>query len=261
MAMQRVLVLVPFPFDENGVQNRRAQLDAVQVRDSLAFEYRPVKAVSNLFDSYYDYTLADLAMFEAGLAAQEEGYAAVCIDTMSDFGMNALRSVLDIPAIGSGRAIFLWALLLGNSFSVMTQWDPWKSLHEESLGECGLRDKCVSIRSPNIPPDVENLLGGNQEDVFPRFLACAEACVEDGAEVICLGSTTMHQLHKFLSDNLAVPVVNPGPLIYKLTEAVLDLGVSHSRAAYECALEAKSSLAHTILGGGSPYEKAMISGG
>ena len=41
-------------------------------------------------------------MYEAGVTAQEDGYDAVCIDTMSDSGVNALRSMLDIPVIGPG---------------------------------------------------------------------------------------------------------------------------------------------------------------
>ncbi|MEC8764852.1 MAG: hydrogenase expression protein HupH, partial [Pseudomonadota bacterium] len=58
------------------------------------------------------------------------------------------------------------------------------------------------------------------------------AIAEDGAEVILLGSTTMHQAHQFLSERLDVPVINPGPLTYKLVEVMLGLGLSHSRAAY-----------------------------
>ena len=56
---------------------------------------------------------AVVALFEAGRSAQEDGYDAVCIDTMSDSGVNALRSVLDIPVIGPGRCSYLTALMLG----------------------------------------------------------------------------------------------------------------------------------------------------
>ncbi|MCH8167914.1 MAG: hydrogenase expression protein HupH, partial [Proteobacteria bacterium] len=72
-----------------------------------------------------------------------------------------------------------------------------------------------------------------EEEVFPLLLECALACIEqDRAEVILLGSTTMHQAHAYLAERLAVPVINPGPLSYKLAEAVLGLGLSHSRKAY-----------------------------
>ena len=44
-----------------------------------------------------------------------------------------------------------------------------------------------------MPPDVSNLLGGKEDVVFPKLKAAAEQCIEDGADVICMGSTTMHQ--------------------------------------------------------------------
>ena len=94
--MARVVVLVPFAFDEKGLANRRAQLASVKLGPEIDFDYRPVKAGPALYDSYQDFMLADVAMYEAGLTAQEDGYDAVCIDTMSDSGVNALRSVLDV---------------------------------------------------------------------------------------------------------------------------------------------------------------------
>ena len=63
--------------------------------------------------SYHDYVLADLGMLEPGMSAQDDGYDAVCIDTMSDSGVNALRSVLDIPVFGPGRLSFLTGPWMG----------------------------------------------------------------------------------------------------------------------------------------------------
>jgi allantoin racemase len=253
--MSKVLVVVPFAFDEKGLANRRAQMQAVKLGPDIEFHYRPVKAGPDLYDSYHDWLLADVSIFEAGMTAQEDGYDAVCIDTMSDSGMNALRSVLDIPVIGPGRASYLMALMLGNKFSVLTQWDPWKGLYKKGLQEYGLADKCASIRSINTPPDVENLLGGKEEVVFPKLVAEGLRCVEDGAEVICLGSTTMHQSHAHLTKNLPVPVINPGPLTYKLAETVLGLGLTHSRVAYAKPHVPKPTMAKAMLDGAAALKK------
>jgi allantoin racemase len=242
-----VLILVPFAFDEKGLANRRAQQNSVELGPDIEFDYRGVKAGPALYDSWHDYVLADVSLFEAGLTAQEDGYDAVCIDTMSDSGVNALRSVLDIPVIGPGRASYAIALVLGSKFSVLTQWDPWINLYRKSLPEYGLEGKCASIRSINVPPDVENLLGGKEEDVFPKLLDAGKKCIEDGADVICLGSTTMHQAHGFLAENLPVPVINPGPLTYKLAELVLGLGLTHSRAAYPKSNVQKDEMLHAML--------------
>ena len=246
--MAKILVIVPFAFDEKGLGNRKAQLEAVSFGPDIEFEFRGVKAGPDLLDSYHDSAIADLALFEVGLNAQNEGFDAVCIDTMSDSGMNAMRSVLDIPVIGPARASFMTALVLGNTMSVVTQWDGWIQAYKKAAQEYGVADKLVSIRSINVMPDVENLLGGKEEEVFPKLLEASMKCIEDdGAEVILLGSTTMHQAHEFLTKNLPVPVINPGPLTYKLAECLLGLGLTHSRKAYPKPHKPKQKIIQTMM--------------
>ena len=175
----------------------------------------------------------DLAMYEAGMTAQDDGYDAVCIDTMSDSGVNALRSVLEIPVIGPGRASYLTALMLGSRFSVLTQWDPWKPIYARGIRDLGLQHLCASIRSINIPPDLRNLLGGKEEVVFAKLEEEGRRAIEDdGADVILIGSTTMHQSVEHLRRALGVPVINPGVLAIKLAELFVQLGLSHSKVAY-----------------------------
>ena len=55
---------------------------------------------------------------------------------------------------------------------------------------------------------------------------------EDGADVIVLGSTTMHQSAAFLAANLPIPVINPGVIAWKQAEVLLSLGLSHSKKAF-----------------------------
>ena len=56
--------------------------------------------------------------------------------------------------------------------------------------------------------------------------------LDAGADVIVLGSTTMHQAHAYLAEHLPVPVLNPGLIAYKMCEVLLDLGLCHSKIAY-----------------------------
>jgi allantoin racemase len=245
--MARVLVIVPFPFGEGGMDNRRAQLATLSFGPGIEFDYRPVKAAPAMFDSYHDWLLADLAILEAGLSAQDDGYDAVCIDTTSDSGMNALRSVLDIPVIGPGKASYLMALMLGRTFAVLTQWDPWIPEARKTIVEYGLADLCVAIESIDRPPDMENLLGGKEDEIFPLLVQAGMRCVEKGADAICLGSTTLHQAHAHLVEHLPVPVVNPGPLSYKLAQVAIDLGLTQSRTAYHAPLVPKADVIHAML--------------
>lgn len=233
MRSRKVLVVVPFPMSEENRLQRVAQLDAVELGPDIAFHFRPVRAGPANYTSDHDSALAELSILDAGMRAQEEGYDAVCIDTMSDSGLAALRAVLDIPVIGPGRAAMLTALMFGERFSILVMWDRWRHLYKKPILELGLTWRCASIRSIGVEPSNQSLLAGKEEEVFPLLLAAARRCIEeDGADVILLGSTTMHQAHGFLRDNLPVPVINPGPLSYKLAEAALALGLTQSRKAH-----------------------------
>jgi Asp/Glu/hydantoin racemase len=231
--MRRVLVIVPFAMAPEHLALRREQLQGIELSPELQFEFRPVKAGPVNYSSHHDFVLADVANFEAGCRAQDEGFSAVCIDTMSDSGVAALRSVLDIPVFGPGKVSMLTALMLGERFSILTMASRWKPLYKKALDELGLHHKCASVRAIEVAPDNQALLAGKEEDVFPLLEAAARRAIEeDGADVLILGSTTMHQSHAWLSHRLPVPVINPGPLSYKMAEAALGLGLAQSRQAY-----------------------------
>ncbi len=231
--MAKVLVIVPFPMSEENRRAREAQLSAVQLRPGIDFHFRPVRAAPANYTSEHDSVLADISIVDACKNAQAEGYDAVCIDTMSDSGLAAARSLLDIPVIAPGRASMLTALMLGERFSILIMWDRWRHLYRKTIAELDLGARCASIRSIGVTPDNQALLAGKEDEVFPLLLDAARACIEqDGAEVILLGSTTMHQAHGYLAARLPVPVINPGPLTYKLAEAALALGLTHSRKAF-----------------------------
>lgn len=235
--MPKVLVIVPVPLDEAGLERRRQQALVASPGPEIEFVYRPVKVGPEGFISDHDFLLADMACFEAGMRAEEEGFSAVCMDTVTDSGMDALRSVLDIPVVGPGLASYMMALTLGRRFSVLTIWKEYQAIYDMTLRKYGLADRCASVRSVDMDPEVyaavlETLLDGNEDTVFPLLVEAGLKCVEDGADVICIGSTTMHQAGSYLSENLPVPVINPGPLSYKLIEAMLALKLSQSRRAY-----------------------------
>ena len=231
--MKKILTIVPFAMSPENLALRQQQLQGLQFGPDLHFEYRAVKAGPVNYSSHHDFVLADTSIFEAGCRAQQEGFAAVCIDTMSDSGVAALRSVLDIPVFGPGKVSMLSALMLGDRFSILTMASRWKPLYKKALDELGMHHKCASVRAIEVSPDNQALLSGKEEEVFPLLEAAAMKAIEiDGADVIILGSTTMHQAHAHLQARLPVPVINPGPLSYKIAESMLALGHTHSRTAY-----------------------------
>jgi allantoin racemase len=112
-------------------------------------------------------------------------------------------------------------------------WDKWLFFYKKLFREYGLQDIVASVRSVNIPPDVEALLEGKEDEMFSRLTEEGmKAIEEDGADVIVLGSTTMHQAAGYMAEHLPCPLINPGPTAVKLAETVVELGLSHSKVAY-----------------------------
>lgn len=254
--MTCVLVLVPFALAAEDVDKRRAQTAAVQLRPGVTFEFRPVAAGPTSFTSPHDWALMDIALFEAGLSAEADGYDAVLIDTVSDSGADALRSMLDIPVLAPGRASLLFALSLGRKFGILAQWEPALARYRKVIDEWGFTAHCAGVEHFDTPPDFAALIGDKAEATLPKMEAACRTLVERGADVICLGSTTMHQAHGHLSDALDVPVINPGPLSYKLIESFLALGLSHSRRAYPRPHVPKPEMIHAMQAAAARLERS-----
>ena len=253
--MKQILVIVPFPMSEENLAARREQLKAVSLSDDLNFVFRSVKAAPRNYVSQADMVLADMGILEAGLDAEKEGFAAVCIDTMSDSGVAALRSVLSIPVVGPGRTAMLTALSLGQKFSIVTMWQKWRHLYTKTVNDLGIGHALASIRSIDVAPDNQSLLSGKEEDIFPLLEdAARQAIQEDGAGVIILGSTTMHQSHSYLVEKLDVPVINPGPLTYKKVEMLLGANLTHSRKAYPVSPVARDDMIKAMMDAASKFD-------
>ena len=229
----RIKFIIPFPFDDEGIANRAAQIPQEILGPDTEVECVPVRNSATLVDSYYEDLVFDMYIAEAGLRAEEEGYDAVVMDTVSDSGLWALRSRLTIPVIGPGLVSYAVAIMLGKRFSIITMWDKWTHLYEKNFALYDLRNKCASVRAVNIPPDVEALFTGKEREMFERLTEEGRRAIEeDGADVLLLGSTTMHQAGAYMAANLPAPVVNPGPVAIAMAEMFVRLGLSHSKVAF-----------------------------
>lgn len=229
----RIKVIVPIPMDAAGVANRRSQLADPLIAPGFVPEFAAVGWGAALGDSYHDMLLMDWTVFQAGITAEDDGYAAVIVDTVSDSGVRALRSRLSIPVVGPGEAAFHMAMALGKRFTILTMWPQWFPLYEKTIAEYGLSSRLASLRSIDTRPDVTELLAGKEEVIFDALAKEARRAIdEDGADVIVLGSTTMHQSAGYLASVLPVPVINPGVVAWKQAETLVTLGLSHSKRAF-----------------------------
>jgi allantoin racemase len=229
----RIKMILPVPIPPGSIEAFAAQIPDSLRRSGLEVDFVAARNGGRILDSYYEMTLSDAFVLEAGSTAEDEGYDAVCINSMSDSGLNALRSRLSIPVVGPGQACFLTAAMLGRRFSIVTMWDRWEQLYSKTALELGMQHRLASIRPIDVRPDTAELLAGKEEVVFAKLESAAREAIDcDGADVIIIGSTTMHQSHEYLSSRLEVPVLNPGLVALKQCEMLVQLGLSHSRRAY-----------------------------
>jgi allantoin racemase len=229
----RIKMIVPVPLPAAAVEAFASQMPPALVRAGISVDFTGVRAGTTSLDSLFESTMADAFCLEAGLRAEDEGYDAVCLNSMSDSGLAALRSRLSIPVTGPGRSSFHLAADLGKRFSVVTMWPRWNWIYDKLALDTGLSSRLASVRNIGVRPDTQELLAGKEDFVFGLLEEqCRKAIDEDDAHVIILGSTTMHQSHQYLSERLEVPVINPGLVAYKQCEMLLDLGLSHSKKTY-----------------------------
>ena len=84
-----------------------------------------------------------------------------------------------------------------------------------------------------MPADAVRIVTGKEEEMFAKLTAEGQKAIdEDGADVILLGATTMHQAGDYMAAHLPAPVINPGPVGIKMAEMLVQLGLSHSKVAF-----------------------------
>jgi len=230
---RRIKVITPVPIPAAARPLFTGQIPEGFVSSGTTLEFAFAREGGFFLDSYYDSALASVFVLEEARKAEAEGCDAVCVSTMTDTGLEAVRSRLRIPAVGAGMSSFLLACSLGDRFSIITLWDRWIPPYKKNLRQYGLLDRLASARHINTHPNLEALLTGKEEVVFAALeKAARQAIEEDGADVIVLGSTTMYQSHCYLSERLEVPVVNPALAGVQACENLLSLSLSHSKTCY-----------------------------
>jgi allantoin racemase len=229
----RIKYVIPYPFGPEGVQLRADQIPPALRRSDVDFEFVPVRNSCRIVDSFYEAALLEAYVIEAGLLAEQQGFDAVVVDTVADPGLDALRSRLSIPVIGPGQVAYHLATMLGRRFSILTMWKAWTFNYEKVLHGNNLTHALASVRAIGVHPDVEQLFGDRHDEVVALLTEEGRRAIdEDGADVIVLGSTTMHQAATELAEVLPCPVINPGPAAVAIAQAAVDLGLSHSKVAW-----------------------------
>ena len=162
--------------------------------------------------------MQSIGHLEAGLSAAEAGVDAVVIDSVADYGLDALRAALAIPVVGSGEVGLAVAAAHGR-FAIVTVWPRSMNFAAESLLHLyGHAERCLGIRNVGEeavlgaiggPDGYLSRVDGGDAPILEQVLKAIDAAVAEGAEAIMLGCTCMSPMATKVAAAVRVPIINP----------------------------------------------------
>jgi allantoin racemase len=166
----------------------------------------------------YERLVVDLGYVDAAQAAAADGCDALFINSMADYGLDAMRAAVGIPVVGAGEAALRDGARGGRRFAIVTVWPAsMRFLYDERLRACGLESQCVAIRHLSGEDELGRLgaddgvmsrMHRGERAVVARLAAmCEDAVREDGAECIVLGCTCMAPVGPAVASACFVPVI------------------------------------------------------
>lgn len=186
-------------------------------------------------DSVYEEAMAVADTVEKIAQAERDGVEAVISNCMLDPGVRPGRERVSIPVLGPAETSMHIAAMLAHKFSVVTILDTLIPAFDDHAAKLGLTEQLASVRAVNM--------SGAELDDHDRLASAivdqsVKAVRDDGADIIVLGCTAMRSLAKDVEDGLRkqgivdVPVVDPAILALKIAEALVDMGLTHSKRTY-----------------------------
>ena len=236
VGVMRILYQLTSPMEKTvlGADEVSRRRDFLRQRAALGVdvEVRSLCDGPASIESAWEGSLVVPALCEAVVRAQAEGMNAVIVGCFSDPGLDALRELTSVPILGPGAAALHLAAQLGTRFTIISSIDTARGRGHERMRGLALDDKLASMRAVNMPVlDVARA----RDTVLDKLEEAGRAAIrDDGADVVVLGCMSMGFLGitEDLQKRLEVPVVNPVTAALKTAEAVVAMGLSHSKTAY-----------------------------
>ena len=172
---------------------------------------------------------------QIAIDVEKQGYDALVIHGICDFGIEAARGAVTIPVVGLGSATFHLASQLADRYGVVTKSDATIPEFLRRIQLMGCADRITSMRPLNVK---ENELLDKRDEVEKKFIDIARHQVEEeGAQLIVAGYSAILGIlsggaRAELEETLGVPVVDGVPVALKTAEMLVDLNMTHSRRAY-----------------------------
>lgn len=221
----RIFIINPNTSEEI-TENLENVLNKVKRDDCELIVTSPIHGPISI-ESAYDDVLASYHIMNLIKKANAERYDAIVIACFSDPGLDAAKEISRIPVIGIEETTLHIASLLGNRFSIMTgsrNRIPTREWHVALRG-------VSSFYASSIPLEMSVVeMNSNPQKAKKRIIEMArKAVTEDCAEVIILGCAGLAGYAEDIEQELGVVVLDPSCVALKIAEAIVDLGLRHSK--------------------------------
>ncbi len=185
-------------------------------------EHGPITIESSYDEAYAIGPTTDLVK-----QANQEDYDAIILACFCDVGIEAAKEISSIPVLSLEEATLSVAILLGDKFGILTEKRPRVAMKKRHVRRYGLLERLASIRPLELSVAE---LDADPERTKAAGIALARRMVEeDGAEVIIMGCAAMAGYSDSLERELQIPILDPLKITLKITEAIVDAGLTHSR--------------------------------
>jgi allantoin racemase len=221
----KILVINPNT-SESMMQHIRRELEKIK-RPDTELEVKNPSEGPLAIQSAYDEALAAPRVVEMVKKANEERYDAVIIACFSDPGLDAAKEASQILVLGIAEVAFHIAALLGHKFCIMTPLKSRVPAKEQHVRRLGMTKLLTSVRALNMKVLETD---AKPDETKSALLEIGKRAIEeDGAEVMILGCAGMAGYSEELANQLGIPVLDPTSVSLKVVEAMVDLGITHSK--------------------------------
>lgn len=176
-------------------------------------------------EGFYDGAVSVVGLLhELGKGITGDAVVIACFD---DYGLDAARTLCNVPVIGIGEAAFHIASLISWRFGVVTTLSQSVPAIENNILRYGLDRRCSGVRASEVPvlelEDGSCAAYGRISDEIERAIR------EDAAEAIVLGCAGMADIARRLEQDHGIPIVEGVAAATRLAECLVALGLKTSK--------------------------------
>ncbi len=171
------------------------------------------------------FNLHSMQWMAHALNAQDTGFDAFAMCTMPDPLLTEIRSILDIPVVGSGESCFKLAGSYGQKFGMLLFIDLMAERYRQQIDSMGLSAFSVGVQPVGF--GFADVLKGfdHPGPLIDLFKVAARKMIAQGADVIILGEIPLSLILAsegvFRIDD--TPIMDSLAVTLKTTELMVDL--------------------------------------